>query len=64
MESETHEPMDAPPDPLPEPTPDQLALGLRRWVRRVATVLLSAALLVVVIRGIYVVWQVTHQGGQ
>lgn len=46
------------PDPLPEPTPDQLAMGLRNWMRRIVGGAFLLALLVVIIRGIYVVWQV------
>jgi len=50
-------------DPLPEPTPDQLAMGLRSWMRRIVGMILVAALLVVIVRGIYVAWQVQHSGG-
>ena len=55
-----HEPL-LPTDPMADPTPDQVAMGLRRWVRRIVGSLLLIALLVVVIRGIYVAWKVASQ---
>jgi hypothetical protein len=67
LPSVNHEPDPTPPesvpDPLAAPTPDQVALGLRKKFRRFFGVVLLAALLVVVIRGIYVVWQVTRESG-
>jgi len=49
------------PDPMPGPTPDQVALGLRLWFRRILGVILLAALGVVIVRGIYVVWLVSQE---
>ncbi|MCB9849830.1 MAG: hypothetical protein H6817_03920 [Phycisphaerales bacterium] len=52
------------PDPMPEPSPDQAAMGLRKKIRSVVGFMLLLALLVVVVRGIYVVRQVQQESAQ
>jgi len=37
-------------------------MGLRIWMRRIVGVILLAAILTVIVRGIYVVWQVLQTG--
>jgi hypothetical protein len=51
-----HEPAPQP-DPLADPSPDQVAMGLRLWVRRISGAVLLAALLTVIVVGICVSWQ-------
>lgn len=48
---------------MPQPTPDQVAMGLRRGFRMIVGVILLAALLTVVVRGIYVAWKVSQGEG-
>lgn len=48
---------------MPQPTPDQVAIGLRRGFRLIVGVILLGALLTIVVRGIYMVWKVSQGEG-
>jgi len=56
----SHDPEESEQEPMADA--ELAALGLRMLMRRAIGVVLLVALLVVVIRGIYVVWQVQQSG--
>lgn len=62
MSGDSDQNVQATDDPMAA-TPDQVAMGMRKWFRRVAGIIMFAALVVIVVRGIYVVMQVTNEAG-